>query len=119
MICPSYPSAAATLELGAAGDDGRVHFHEQPVVLRPSTRRIGPDGPNERRRHAGPYQTSACTNWVGRCKLGDWLAALHDGAGSPCAIASSCRWFTENGPTVCEPCTRLVRWGPLESWAGS
>ena len=107
MLCPSYPQQAASLEIGRMGSDGRIVFHDFPVDLLPTERakvaQLRTDTDPEA-RFAGPCVQTACVHWRGVCRLGQFVTEGSTGEGQPCSIADRCRWFSENGPSVCQRC---------------
>lgn len=107
MMCPSYPSAAARLELGRKSTSGFVEFYETPVELLP-TKKAGAAQfdpvHHDSSRYAGPCVSTACSNWSDGCQLGRQIAQSGQGEGEKCAIAVTCRWFVENGASACNAC---------------
>jgi len=111
MICPSYPPAAAELEIGFRHSDESVQFHSVPVAITPTTRvNVARYELNNQAsgRYAGKCVTSECANWADGCRLGRRLAHEITDSAEPCSIAGSCRWFNENGPVVCGACASVI-----------
>jgi hypothetical protein len=117
-MCPSTPKANATVFLGMITPAGRVAYltpqlpAEVALAGRPAT-----DGPVESQyRLAGPCVTSSCGFWTGEhCGLGARLVSSYretvpepDGTLPHCAIRRTCRWYAEQGPAACGPCSHVV-----------
>jgi len=111
VICPSYPRAAARLEIGCKSAAGSVEFHETPIQLRP-TKKAGAAqfdlALQDSSRYAGPCVSSSCSNWSDGCQLGRRIALLGHEDGEACAIAENCRWFAENGASACNTCKMIT-----------
>lgn len=61
-------------------------------------------------RLVGKCHTTGCHHWQGACRLGYFVNSVSVTVikkSRHCAIAQSCRWFKENGGTVCGPCASL------------
>ncbi len=63
-------------------------------------------------RFSARCQNGGCAQFDGHgCRLGRDIAKLMAPASDtppPCNIRKSCRWYAENGPSVCLRCSRVV-----------
>ncbi|GGM21537.1 hypothetical protein GCM10011608_02740 [Micromonospora sonchi] len=117
-MCPSTTAANATVFLGMITPAGRVAYVTPPmpaeVALATADAASGPV--ESRYRLAGPCVTSRCGFWTGdHCGLGERLVASYaETTGEPktnlphCAIRRSCRWYAEQGPAACTPCSHVT-----------
>ena len=116
LTCPSTSVANSTVFLGMITPAGRVAYVTPAipadVVLDDldSTERV-----ESRYRFAGPCVTSSCGFWTGdHCGLGARLVESYEEVGGAqvdlpkCAIRRTCRWFAEQGPAACSPCSYVV-----------
>lgn len=63
-------------------------------------------------RFAARCETSACRHFNGECctlatRIAELLPEVADGL-PPCAIRPSCRWFAEQGGSICLRCPQVV-----------
>ncbi|GAB2958449.1 hypothetical protein GCM10027280_54000 [Micromonospora polyrhachis] len=123
-MCPSTPRENATVFLGMITPAGRVAYVTPAVPAQvvlddqaDAADQDKPAGPVEARyRLAGPCVTTSCGFWTGdHCGLGARLSASYQETvtqqetGLPrCAIRRSCRWFAEQGPAACGPCSHVI-----------
>ncbi|MBB5868347.1 hypothetical protein F4553_001726 [Allocatelliglobosispora scoriae] len=116
-MCPSTPAGNATVFLGMITPMGKVAYITPEVPA--ETVLSGMDdsaGPLEASyRFAGPCVTSRCGFWTGEhCGLGATLVESYQASGGEevdlpkCAIRRNCRWFAEQGPAACSPCSYVV-----------
>jgi hypothetical protein len=119
-MCPSTTVGNSTVFLGMITPARRVAYvtPQMPIdsVLDTLDRSAG--ALERRYRFAGPCVTSKCGFWTGElCGLGARLVASYQETGGPsidlpkCAIRRSCRWFAEQGPAACSPCSYVVTEG--------
>ena len=119
-MCPSTSVENATVFLGMI-TPARTVAYVTPAVAVEAVRESldASQGPLESRfRFAGPCVTSRCGFWTGdQCGLGAKLAQSYQETGEPqhelpkCAIRRTCRWFAEQGPAACTPCSYVVTEG--------
>lgn len=127
-MCPSTSVENSTVFLGMITPARRVAYVTPQVPLDSVRETLdgssdgsfdGSSGPLERRyRFAGPCVTSKCGFWTGdHCGLGAKLVASYHATAEPtadlpkCAIRRTCRWFAEQGPAACSPCSYVVTEG--------
>ena len=119
-MCPSTSVENSTVFLGMITPARKVAY-VTPQIPIDSVRDTLDDtaGELERRyRFAGPCVTSKCGFWTGRhCGLGAKLVESYQDTGGPsldlprCSIRHDCRWFAEQGPAACSPCSYVVTEG--------
>lgn len=119
-MCPSTSVENSTVFLGMI-TPARTVAYVTPEVPVASVRESLDEsqGPLERRyRFAGPCVTDSCGFWTGdHCGLGAKLVESYQDTGEPqldlpkCAIRRTCRWFAEQGPAACSPCSYVVTEG--------
>lgn len=115
--CPSaqpHLPDARVIGVVLGGDAGpRVSYLERDVTV--SAEDLGMLGdvrPTRVLRFAAKCQSGSCAQFRdGACRLGRDVAAMigqADAAPPACSIRRTCRWFAENGPSVCLRCSRVV-----------
>lgn len=125
-MCPSTSAENGTVFLGMITPARKVAYVTPEVPLdsvRDTLGEADDAGPLESRfRFAGPCVTSKCGFWTGdHCGLGAKLASSYQDAGGEeadlpkCAIRRTCRWFAEQGPAACSPCSYVVTEGRFNS----
>ncbi|WP_034593929.1 hypothetical protein [Hamadaea tsunoensis] len=118
-MCPSTPTSNATVFLGMITPAGKVAYVTPavPASVLLSDMDAGEAGqPLEAAyRFAGPCVTAKCGFWTGEhCGLGAKLVESYQAVGGEpvdlpkCAIRRTCRWFAEQGPAACSPCSYVV-----------
>jgi hypothetical protein len=117
LLCPSAPGkVGGSLLIGVvtqSSDGARVRHTERPI---PVTQEIldlaAPVRPSEVFRFATPCQASKCVHFSGNaCQLAlrsvDVLQPVTDDL-PPCSIRPVCRWFRQQGATICRRCPQIV-----------
>jgi hypothetical protein len=117
-MCPSTTASNSTVFLGMIMPTGKVAYvtPEVPSATVLSTLEESGTPLESQYRFAGPCVTSKCGFWTGEhCGLGAKLAESYQSANLPdpeslpkCAIRRTCRWFAEQGPAACSPCSYVV-----------
>lgn len=126
--CPSAPPVPGSKLLGVVGENGRVGIISPPLPLTdehiaaldgevpPATTRL---------RFTAPCVERACIQWhSGRCRVAEQLAgdqpdmlpslATNDTEAETnmvlpaCDLRPHCRWYAQEGPTICHTCTFVV-----------
>jgi len=117
-MCPSTPAGNATVFLGMITAAARVAYVTPEMPAATVLSEVDDTGkPLEARyRFAGPCVTSKCGFWTGEhCGLGARLVESFPASRADpvtdlprCAIRRTCRWFAEQGPAACSPCSHVV-----------
>lgn len=115
--CPSARAKEGALLLGLVSEGGQIAFLADPPVVTSGFLERAREGraPEQRFRFASPCAERACDKWTGDgCGVGRRLAeidpaTLGEGRHAPdCAIAPSCRWRAEHGPSIYRACSFVV-----------
>ncbi|MFG2309955.1 hypothetical protein ACGFS9_14955 [Streptomyces sp. NPDC048566] len=116
--CPSSSCSPGHLLLGIVRPDGTLAALRPPPAVDAAfverATAAGSRPPEARFRFAGPCVTGACHHWSDqRCRLGDAVARAapldaDDAPPPPCAIRSTCRWWSQTGRAACRVCPRVV-----------
>ncbi len=128
-MCPSTPADHASVVLGVVTSTGRIAY-VTPAVQVTAPMLITLDDarrPLESRfRFAGPCVESGCGFWAGEhCGLGARVAesfadvtAVESPDGDAinlelpkCGIRSRCRWYADQGASICMACSYVVTEG--------
>jgi hypothetical protein len=120
LTCPSSDSAHGNLLIGIVRADGSVAPIHPPLGIDDDfVRKAGEASqlpPEARFRLAGPCLTTSCRQWTGtRCAVGDAVADASPSRPErlpACAIRSTCRWWSQNGPAACRSCALVVHTPP-------
>ncbi|MCP2326985.1 hypothetical protein HDA40_005492 [Hamadaea flava] len=116
-MCPSTSVENSTVFLGMITPARTVAYVTPQVPLDAIRESLDESqGPLERNyRFAGPCVTTGCGFWTGEhCGLAAKAVESYQSTGAPqldlpkCAIRRSCRWFAEQGPAACSPCSYVV-----------
>jgi hypothetical protein len=118
VTCPSSTCTPGNLLLGIVRPNGHVAALRNPIPIDKAfvdkaseVRRAA----EMRFRFAGPCVTTACQHWTGaRCEVSDAVTRTVTATSeqpfepTPCAIRSSCRWWSQNGAAACRACSFVV-----------
>ncbi|MET8542585.1 hypothetical protein ABZW03_18295 [Kitasatospora sp. NPDC004799] len=117
LLCPSAPAdAAGSVLIGVvAGTPGAPRVaptaHAMPVTVE-ITALARPASPGEVFRIAAPCRTSGCAHFRNSaCGIASRSAVLLDevvGELPRCPIRARCRWFHQEGPSLCRRCPQVV-----------
>ncbi|MBB4981114.1 MULTISPECIES: hypothetical protein [Streptomyces] len=117
LLCPSAPAdAAGAVLIGVvAGTPGAPRVtptaHAMPVTLE-ITELARPASSGEVFRVAAPCRTSGCAHFKkSACQIASRSAVLLDEVVSElprCPIRAQCRWFHQEGPSLCRRCPQIV-----------
>lgn len=108
LLCPSSDERHATLIIGHVAGDS-VSFFVNPVAFPSVLRRVWRPSEFETLKMVGPCLENACGHWSTGCRLGQ--AAAQVATSSPdteCALRAKCRWFAEQGNSVCGTCLSIT-----------
>ncbi len=121
-MCPAASAEFASTVLGFRTQGSEtITFLDEPVEF-PSTLRTSMSDVEieTRMRSAGRCVKSACPHWLGSCALGHVVTEV--GVNMPtkqqCAISKTCRWYLENGSSVCGPCSGILNINMKEAICG-
>lgn len=117
FACPSSSPAAEDAKVFAvmAGsvEAPRASYLAKGVTLAKDDVQL-PEGVEATRvfRFAGSCASKGCGQFAdGACQLGKTVAKLLDDVADAmpaCSIRGECRWFAENGPSICRKCPQVV-----------
>lgn len=117
FVCPSSNPKAEDARVFAVVsgtvEAPRASYLAKGVSLDDTAMRL-PDGVEPTRvfRFAGSCAEKGCGQFAGgNCQLGKTVAKLlHDVAEAmpACTIRGECRWYAENGPSICRKCPQVV-----------
>jgi hypothetical protein len=119
-MCPSTSVGNSTVFLGMITPARKVAYvtPQMPLDVVRDTLDDSEGALERRYRFAGPCVTSKCGFWTGEyCGLGAKLVESYQDTGEPqlelpkCAIRRTCRWFAEQGPAACSPCSYVITEG--------
>jgi len=108
LLCPSSDERHATLIIGHVARDS-VSLLVEPVPFPPVLTRVWRPSEFEALKMVGPCLEIACGHWSSGCRLGQ--AAARVATSSPdteCALHAKCRWFAEQGSSVCGTCVSIT-----------
>ena len=116
--CPSARCEEGSFLLGVVLPDGTVSLADEPLPVDEhfvaAAMQSGP-APETRFRFSSPCAGASGKQWTGsRCGVIDEVLAvarersLPPVALRPCAIRSSCRWFSQSGESACGVCVLVV-----------
>ena len=121
FTCPSAQCQPGSLLLGIRGADGRIGYLSPPLpVTAEFVEQVHSNGrdPERTLRFAGSCAGSGCAQWNradSRCGVADVIATVPvPEPGGPvrlptCGIRSTCRWFAQHGPAICQRCPVVTR----------
>lgn len=117
LTCPSAPAEVGARVLSVRSPEGVAEYLVTDLRVTPDFLEALSAVPNVdgRFRFASSCVSSACAQWQdGRCsvpsKSAEVIAQLPSDADLPrCSIRASCRWFAQEGKTVCLTCPLITR----------
>lgn len=118
-LCPSGRCRAGSTLLGIMGPSGNLIYTPQSIALDEQlAEKFDANGGSSRYRFAEPCATDDCGHWSDEgCGVAKAGAAISDSQRSdrlpPCGIRSACRWFAQEGPSVCAVCPHVLRNGSM------
>lgn len=116
-LCPSHRCKPGSQLLGVRQDDGTVAILPQPLPVTEDFIKTvsGHELPPERRfRFTNKCVESGCSQWTGKgCGVVERMVDYLDkvpalAALPPCAIRTSCRWFSQRGGDACALCSYVI-----------
>ncbi|MFB7617976.1 hypothetical protein [Kitasatospora sp. NPDC056181] len=117
LLCPSAPadSAGSVLIGVVSGTPGAPRVvptaHAMPVTLE-ITELARPASPGEVFRFASACRTSGCVHFKqSACQIASRSAVVLDEVVEElprCPIRAQCRWFHQEGPSLCRRCPQIV-----------
>jgi len=116
-LCPSaQPDMSGARAIGVVAGTPRhprVRWMPRPIPVTDELLQLAAGvEPTEVFRFAAPCAESGCQHFDGdNCRLGEKLAAdvpVELQVLPPCSIRRSCRWFAEQGRTICNRCPEVV-----------
>ena len=123
LHCPSAPANAPDAKvfgvIVGSHDAPRVAYLEEPTPFTEETAALAEGlDPGEVFRVTSRCFESGCVHYQSsRCSLGDEIHSRAPSVESlpPCSIRAQCRWFAEQGPSVCLRCPAVVTSKPSAS----
>lgn len=123
LFCPStQPSSDRSMILGVVGNNetgASISFLQHPVRVDKGTLLSfvgGTTKATEVFRFAAPCETSGCRNWSGcHCRVAERLVQILPIAADAlpqCRLRPVCRWFAQEGGSVCLRCPHVVTDNP-------
>src|SRR5688572_18240761 len=124
LDCPSSRCEEGAALIGLVTTTGSIAFVGKPIrvtsEIRKALLQASAGRPEQKYRFTRTCIASRCENWSQEsesCDIGSMVAesahalelTVHAYKPLPeCGIRSSCRWYSQEGPAVCIPCTALV-----------
>lgn len=117
---PLCPSARPTLSQsvvfgvvsGTADEPRVVYLKQAQAITEELIAKVQPVTPAEVFRAASPCETKACQHFDGvDCRLATRVAAQLPAVAErlpPCAIRQDCRWWQQEGSSVCFRCPQVI-----------
>ena len=117
--CPSSPLHKRANVLGLVRRSGRVHFLGEPLPVHEEFIQIAGKGRSvgQRFRFSGPCLKSGCGQWRdGSCSVAaETMSRAQPEASTSehpelpeCGIRTTCRWFAQEGATICRACPEVL-----------
>ncbi len=115
-LCPSSPLNEDVSLLGVVSSTGDVRFLGEPLPVTPEFIQISTKGRSvgKRFRFTGPCMQRGCAQWnkeasqCGIARLAADSSELQVAEPPACGIREHCRWFAQEGMSVCRICPKVV-----------
>jgi len=114
ILCPGAAMTEGSLLFGLIDRRGQVSYSEAAVPVSKKLLLHLPlaEEAEQQFRFASACATSACIHWAEGCSLSSRLSQFqvfavdsdYNLAPPECPIRSQCRWYLQDGPSICNAC---------------
>lgn len=114
ILCPSAAMTEGSLLFGLIDRRGHVSYSQAAVPVSKKLLLHLPlaEDAEQQFRFASTCATSACTHWAEGCSLSSRLSQFqvfavdsdNNQAPPQCPIRPQCRWYLQDGPSICTAC---------------